>query len=54
MRRPKRRFKWIEWDLAKIDAHSLSAGEVEAAFDRVFSLEERDDGSWQMWAVASG
>jgi hypothetical protein len=46
-----RRFKWIEWNLAKIDRHHLSWQEVEAAFERVFSLEERADGSFQMFAV---
>jgi hypothetical protein len=46
-----RRFKWIEWNLSKIEAHGLSAEEVEAAFDRVFSLEERRDGSFQMFAA---
>jgi len=46
-----RRFKWIEWNLSKIAAHGLSAGEVEAAFDRVFNLEERPDGSFQMYAA---
>lgn len=45
-----RRFKWIEWNLQKIDAHALSAMEVEAAFDRVFGLEKRADGSFQMFA----
>ena len=40
-----RRFKWIEWNLQKIDAHGLSSEEVEAAFDRVFPLEERKDDS---------
>jgi hypothetical protein len=45
-----RRFKWIEWNLAKIDAHALSPEEVEAAFDRVFHLQERKDGSYQMFA----
>lgn len=45
-----RRFKWIEWNLHKISAHGLSAAEVEATFDRVFSLEERQDGSYQMFA----
>jgi len=45
-----RRFKWIEWNLAKVDAHALAAEEVEAAFDRVFSLEERRDGSFRMFA----
>jgi hypothetical protein len=45
-----RQFKWIEWNLQKIDAHKLSAEEVEAAFDRVFSLEQREDGSFQMFA----
>ena len=44
-----RQFKWIEWNLQKIAAHSLSAEEVEAAFDRVFSLQERRDGSFQMF-----
>src|SRR4051812_47861380 len=28
------RFKWIEWNLQKIDAHSLSPAEVKSAFDR--------------------
>lgn len=46
-----RRFKWIEWNLQKIDAHNLSAEEVEAAFDRVYSLQERNDGSFQMFAA---
>jgi hypothetical protein len=45
-----RQFKWIEWNLQKIDAHSLSSEEVEAAFDRVFSLHERRDGSFRMFA----
>jgi hypothetical protein len=47
-----RSFKWIEWNLQKIDAHRLSAEEVEADFDRVFSLQERNDGSFQMFAEA--
>ena len=46
-----RQFKWIEWNLQKIDAHGLSAAEVEAAFDHVFSLQERKDGSFQMFAA---
>jgi hypothetical protein len=45
-----RQFKWIDWNLQKIVAHSLSADEVEAAFDAVFSLQERQDGSIQMFA----
>lgn len=50
-----RQFKWIEWNLQKIAAHSLGPEEVEAAFDRVFTLEERDDGSFRMYAeVPSG
>ena len=50
-----RRFKWIEWNLQKIDAHGLSADEVEAAFDRVVRIEERRDGSFRMLAeVPSG
>jgi hypothetical protein len=50
-----RRFKWIEWNLQKIAAHSLSAEEVEASFDRVYQIDERKDGSFQMFAeVPSG
>jgi hypothetical protein len=45
-----RQFKWIEWNLQKIDAHNLSAKEVEAAFDRVFQLKERGDRSFKMLA----
>ncbi|MGP0065716.1 MAG: hypothetical protein ACLQGP_19190 [Isosphaeraceae bacterium] len=46
-----RQFKWIEWKLRKIDAHGLSATEVESSFDRVFSLQERRDGSFRMFAA---
>ena len=46
-----RKFKWIEWNLQKIDAHGLSAGEVEAAFDCIFNLQERNDGSFEMLAA---
>jgi hypothetical protein len=46
-----RRFKWIEWNLLKIDAHGLSAREVEDAFDRVLLLQERRDGSFEMYAA---
>ncbi len=45
-----RRFKWIEWNLAKIAAHGLARGEVDAAFDRVYLLEQRRDGSYEMFA----
>ena len=45
-----RQFKWIEWNLEKIDAHGLSSEQVEAAFDHVFEIEERKDGSYQMFA----
>ena len=45
-----RQFKWIEWNIDKIDAHALSSDEVEAAFDRVLSLQQRNDGSFQMFA----
>jgi hypothetical protein len=45
-----RRFSWIDWNLRKIDAHGLTADEVEAAFDNVFSLRERKDGSFEMYA----
>jgi len=46
-----RQFKWIDWNLQKIDAHGLSAEEVEAAFDHVFTLQGRKDGSFQMFAA---
>lgn len=46
-----RRFKWIEWNLSKIAAHGLSSEEVEAAFDHVFHLKRRSDGSFQMFAA---
>jgi hypothetical protein len=45
-----RHFKWIDWNLQKIDSHALSLQEVEAAFDRVFTLQKRKDGSYQMFA----
>jgi hypothetical protein len=45
-----RQFKWIEWNLQKIDAHALSAEEVEAAFNQVFALQQRKDGSFEMFA----
>ena len=45
-----RQFKWIEWNLQKIAAHHLSTEEVEAASDRVLHLQERKDGSFQMFA----
>ena len=45
-----KRFKWIEWNLQKIVAHGLSAEEVEAAFERVYQLDERRDGSFRMSA----
>ena len=50
-----RRFKWIQWNIQKIDAHALSVEEVEAAFEHVLKLEERSDGSFEMFAeVPSG
>ena len=50
-----RKFKWIDWKIRKIGAHGLSIQEVEAGFDRVFSLDERNDGSFQMFAeIPSG
>jgi hypothetical protein len=45
-----RSFKWIEWNMRKIEAHALSTDEVEAAFNRVFTMERRKDGSFQMFA----
>lgn len=46
-----RRFKWIDRNLAKIGAHALSAEEVEASFQSVFSLQECRDGSFIMYAA---
>jgi len=40
-----RQFKWIDWNLQKIGNHGLAAADVEAAFIRVLSLQERRDGS---------
>lgn len=45
-----RRFKWINWNLQKIDEHALTPEAVEAAFDRVYHLRERNDGSFEMYA----
>jgi hypothetical protein len=45
-----RQFKWIDWNLEKIGNHGLSADDIEAAFDRTESLEERSDGSFEMMA----
>lgn len=47
-----RHFKWIEWNLSKIESHGLSEFEVEAAIDRVFTLSPRADGSFEMYAEA--
>jgi len=50
-----RQFKWIEWNLQKIAAHNLTADEVEAAFDRIIRLDERQDDSFEMLAeIPSG
>lgn len=46
-----RRFKWIDWNRQKIANHGLSAEEVEASFDRALSMQERRDGSYQMFAA---
>jgi hypothetical protein len=45
-----RQFQWIERNLERIEDRALSAEEVEAAFDRVYRLEERPDGSYEMLA----
>jgi hypothetical protein len=45
-----RAFKWIDWNINKVNAHALSVEEVEAAFDRVYSIQDRRDGSFQMYA----
>ena len=50
-----RQFKWIEWNLEKIEAHALAPEEVEASFERVHSQRERRDGSFEMLAeIPSG
>jgi hypothetical protein len=48
-----RQFKWIEWNLQKIENHALSAEDVESAFDRVYHFKERKDGSYRMFAETS-
>jgi hypothetical protein len=45
-----RQFKWIDWNLRKIDAHGLSPEEVEAAFRRIYAVRARQDGSFEMSA----
>ncbi|MEX2167777.1 MAG: hypothetical protein WD851_00580 [Pirellulales bacterium] len=45
-----RHFKWIDWNLEKVANHALAPEDVEAAFDRVYELQERQDGSFQMFA----
>lgn len=45
-----RQFKWIEWNLQKIDAHALSQEEVEAAFAHILRLEQRRDDCYEMLA----
>jgi hypothetical protein len=45
-----RTFKWISWNIDKIDAHGLTPEEVESAFNQVFVLERRTDDSYQMYA----
>jgi hypothetical protein len=45
-----RQFKWIEWNLNKIDAHGLNAREVEASFENFLDIQERRDGSFEMIA----
>jgi hypothetical protein len=45
-----RQFKWSERNLERIESRALSAAEVEAAFDRVYQLDQRPDGSYEMLA----
>ena len=45
-----RQFKWIEWNIEKIEAHALSVEEVESSFDRSFSIKQRRDESFEMYA----
>lgn len=45
-----RQFKWIEWNLQKIENHGLTTTEVESSFNRVFKLQKRKDESFQMLA----
>ena len=46
-----RQFKWIDWNIQRIDTHGLSSHEVEAAFDNVYNLQPRKDGSFRMFAA---
>lgn len=50
------RFRWIAWNLRKIEAHGLGPGEVEHAFEhRQGRHQERDDGSYEtIGRTASG
>ena len=42
-----RKFKWIEWNIAKIDAHGLSVMEVEAAL-QVPVVSSSPAGFWDL------
>jgi hypothetical protein len=44
------RFKWIDWNLAKIDTHGLTQADVESAFDRILQTTSRRDKSYEMLA----
>ena len=45
-----RLFKWIDWNLRKVESHGLSGPDVESAFDRIYWLQSRSDDSYKMFA----
>jgi hypothetical protein len=50
-----RQFSWRERNRHSIESQALSRPDVEAAFDRVYQLNERPDGSYEMLAeIPSG
>ena len=50
------RFKWDEWNLAKIAAHGLSAKDVEYAYEhaRIPHVEREDDSYETLGPTPSG
>ncbi len=48
-----RRFKWIDWNIQKVQAHGLDPNEVEAVFDRVLYHRKRADESFETFGLTT-
>jgi hypothetical protein len=46
-----RDFKWISWNIRKVEDHGLTVEEVESAFDEVLTQQQRPDGVFTMWGL---